>query len=128
MGEQTTVVIDADTSRLSAEGLRPRFALRTHWKRRAFDPAAADAGLVPPRLRVHDLRHTAASLWISSGATVKVVQQQLGHKTATLTLDTYSHLFPDELDEQARLVDALRSVALADSVRTTGRGGDVRAI
>jgi integrase len=38
-------------------------------------------------VRLHDLRHTCASLAISSGANVKVVQKLLGHKTATLTLD-----------------------------------------
>ena len=38
-----------------------------------------------PALRVHDLRHTAASLAIASGASVKLVQRQLGHQSATLT-------------------------------------------
>jgi integrase len=49
---------------------------------------------VPPPLRVHDLRHTAASLMIASGGDVKIVQQQLGDRTATMTLDLYTHLFP----------------------------------
>jgi integrase len=53
---------------------------------------------VPPKLRVHDLRHTAAPLQIASGVGVKVVRQQLGHSTATLTLDRDSPLFPGELD------------------------------
>jgi integrase len=60
------------------------------------------AGLLPPKLRVHDLRHTAASLMVASGAGVKLVQTQLGHRTATLTLDRYAHLFPDELDALER--------------------------
>lgn len=56
----------------------------------------------------HELRHTAASLAIASGADVKVVQLMLGHKTATMTLDLYGHLFPDKLDELAdRLDDAV---------------------
>jgi integrase len=41
--------------------------------------------------RVHDLRHTAATIWLTSGIDVKQVQQWLGHSTATLTIDTYSH-------------------------------------
>jgi integrase len=45
-------------------------------------------------VRIHDLRHTCASLAISSGANIKVVQRLLGQKTATLTLDRYGHLFP----------------------------------
>jgi hypothetical protein len=50
------------------------------------------------RLRIHDLRHTAASLLIASGANVKAVQSQLGHKSATTTLDRYGHLIPENLD------------------------------
>ncbi len=38
---------------------------------------------------------------IASGANVKTVQAQLGHKTATMTLDLYGHLFPDDLDDVA---------------------------
>ncbi|KFI92481.1 phage integrase family protein [Bifidobacterium saguini DSM 23967] len=52
-----------------------------------------------PRLTVHDLRHTAASLMVKSGANVKAVQHQLGHKSAAMTLDVYADLFADDLDE-----------------------------
>jgi len=65
-----------------------------------FKPAAARAGL-PHRLRFHDLRHTCASLLIAQGASVKAVQAQLGHASATVTLDRYGHLFPDELQRLA---------------------------
>lgn len=64
---------------------------------------------------MHDLRDTAASLWIKSGANVKVVQAQLGHESATMTLDRYAALFPDDLDEMAA---RLESAPPADSVRT----------
>jgi len=50
------------------------------------------AGL--PRVRVHDLRHTAATLHLARGENPKVVQELLGHSTITLTLDTYSHVTP----------------------------------
>lgn len=56
---------------------------------------------LPAGLRVHDLRHTAASLAIRSGASVKAVQRMLGHATATMTLDVYADLFPDDLDDVA---------------------------
>lgn len=95
------------------------------WKRRAFDPAARAAGLVPPSLRVHDLRHTAASLSIASGASVKLVQRQLGHRSATLTLDTYSHLFADDLDALSSALDSLNAGALADSARIPAAVGEV---
>jgi integrase len=51
-----------------------------------------------PRLTIHDLRHTAASLAVSAGANVKAVQRMLGHKSAAMTLDVYADLFDDDLD------------------------------
>ncbi|MRH88049.1 tyrosine-type recombinase/integrase [Nocardia sp. SYP-A9097] len=65
-----------------------------------------------PRVSAHQLRHTAASLMIASGAHVKTVQRQLGHKTATMTLDNYGHLFEDDLDNVAdRMGDGFRAAA-----------------
>lgn len=64
----------------------------------------------------HELRHTAASLAIASGADVKVVQQMLGHKSATMTLDLYGHLFGDRLDVVADAMDAARAASLAERV------------
>lgn len=54
-----------------------------------------------PRVTVHDLRHTAASLAISAGANVKAVQRMLGHASAAMTLDVYADLFDDDLDAVA---------------------------
>ena len=67
--------------------------------------------------RLHDLRHTCASLAIKSGANVKVVQKLLGHKSAVLTLDRYGHLFPDDLDAVADAFDAAAK-STADALRT----------
>jgi integrase len=69
-------------------------------------------------VRLHDLRHTCASLAISEGANVKVVQKLLGHKTAVLTLDRYGHLFPDDLDAVASAFNAAAQ-ATAGALRTT---------
>ncbi|RCK68318.1 site-specific integrase [Desertihabitans brevis] len=63
------------------------------------------AGL--PDVRTHDLRHTAASWMIESGANVKAVQTALGHQTATMTMDLYAHLFEDGLDSVGDRIDAL---------------------
>lgn len=72
-----------------------------------------------PRLTPHDLRHTAASLAISSGANVKAVQRMLGHASAAMTLDTYADLFDDDLDAVAqRLNDAMPPVALPAGPQT----------
>jgi integrase len=62
-----------------------------NWRQRVCDPAVAAAGLTG--LTPHDLRHTAASLAIASGASVKHVQRMLGHKDAAMTLNVYASLF-----------------------------------
>jgi integrase len=64
-----------------------------------------------PAVTVHDLRHTAASLAISSGANVKAVQRMLGHASAAMTLDTYADLFDDDLDSVANALDEARNRA-----------------
>ena len=63
------------------------------WRARVFEPAARQTvGTMVP----HELRHTAASLAIASGADVKQVQNMLGHRSATITLDLYGHLWNDD--------------------------------
>jgi integrase len=71
-----------------------RGAVLSRW----FRPLLATAGL--PRIRFHDLRHTAATLLLTQGVHVKVVSEMLGHSSIGLTLDTYSHVLPD-LQQQA---------------------------
>jgi integrase len=63
-----------------------------------------DADDMFPRITAHSLRHAAASLAISSGANVKVVQRMLGHASAAMTLDTYADLFDSDLDSAAENV------------------------
>ena len=88
-------------------GIRRGSPLRVSTFRKAFRPAAQEIGM--PDLYPHELRHTAASLAIASGADVKVVQQMLGHGSATMTLDTYGHLFENRLDEVAEAMDLART-------------------
>jgi integrase len=78
--------------------------LKNHEFRKVFNPAATRAGVAG--LAPHELRHTCASLAIRSRASIKTVQRLLGHATATMTLDNYGHLYPDELDEVAKLMGA----------------------
>lgn len=75
------------------------------WRARVFTKAVEKVG--PEGLRPHDLRHTAASLMIRSGASVKDVQRQLGHAAAAMTLDVYSHLFDQGIDDVAGRLDAM---------------------
>ena len=80
-----------------------------------------------PRITIHDLRHTAASLAISAGANVKAVQRMLGHASAAMTLDTYADLFNDDLDAVAAALDRAKASApvakeLPKHVAPTKRG------
>src|SRR5262249_34716317 len=65
---------------------------------------AAKAAAAVPTARVHDLRHTAASLWLGVGADPKVVQRVMGHATAAMTMDLYGHMVDASLWQAARLV------------------------
>jgi integrase len=105
-------------------GVRGGGALRAAVFRRAgFDKAAEAVGI--PGLHPHELRHTAASLAIASGANVKVVQQMLGHKSATVTLDQYGHLFGDDLDTIADRLDSRAQEVRGARTRRRRTGAEV---
>ena len=87
-----------------------RSAFWTEWNR-----ALRQAGV--PAIRFHALRHYCASLLIRHGESVKTVQARLGHASASETLDTYSHLWPDNDERTRAAVDGvLRD--FADYLRT----------
>jgi integrase len=112
-------------ARLSGEPTAPLFASRRgarldsrNWRREAGWRAACDA-VGRDGLRPHDLRHTAATAWLRMTGDVKAVQALLGHATATMTLDLYSHLLTDTLDRAtdlmaARLVEVERHRATGE--------------
>jgi integrase len=103
------------------QGTRGGVLRNGNFNRRTFGPAAIAIG--EPRLTPHGLRPTAASLAIAAGGNVKVVQQMLGHATASMTLDLYGHLFPDQLDDVADRLDVIGRAAadvFADYLRTRG--------
>jgi integrase len=64
-----------------------------------------------PTIRLHDLRHTHATLALAAGVHPKVVQERLGHSSVTMTLDLYSHAVPgmqaDAASRIAALIDAV---------------------
>jgi integrase len=78
----------------SPEGHPIRPAL---FRRRFWEPAVRRAGLAP--LRIHDLRHTAVSLWIADGAHPKQVAALAGHSSVSVVLDRYGHLYPAHDDD-----------------------------
>jgi len=60
-----------------------------------------------PDIRFHDLRHTAATLMLKQGVSVKVVQERLGHADASMTLNVYSHVTPGMQKEAAEKMDEI---------------------
>lgn len=96
--------------------LRNRSARRS-W----FDRAAVEIGM--PGLVPHELRHTAASLAVSSGANVLVVSRMLGHANPALTLSTYADLFDADLDAVADRLDEAAREALARTAADSARTG-----
>ena len=73
--------------------------------RRDFRQLLMLSGL--PKIRFHDLRHTAASLMLNHGIPVLVASRRLGHSKASITLDVYGHLMPNKQEEAAQLLDGL---------------------
>src|SRR5690606_5109587 len=85
---------------------------RTNFRTRTFASARKAAG-IRADFTFQDLRHTAASLAISSGANIKAVQQMLGHRTAAVTLDTYAGLFESDRVATAEGVGRLFETGVA---------------
>ncbi|HWF57066.1 MAG TPA: site-specific integrase [Candidatus Dormibacteraeota bacterium] len=86
----------------------------------------ARAGL--PRIRFHDLRHTAATLMLANGVHPKIVSEMLGHSTTAITLDLYSHVSPHMQQTAAATIDdALLTHGLSSTgpTRTLDFGGNV---
>ena len=83
---------------------------RSRFSERVWRPAARSVGLAP-KVGMHSLRHYYASLLIRHGESVKVVQARLGHASASETLDTYSHLWPDSDDTTREAVQDVLGAA-----------------
>lgn len=69
-----------------------------------FARLTAEAGL--PRIRLHDLRHTSASLALAAGVPMKVVSERLGHSSTAITADLYTHVVPSVAREAADRIAA----------------------
>ena len=87
----------------------------TNVRRRWWSQAVAAAQLFPRTegdlvvydFKLHELRHTAASLAIQAGANIKVLQNMLGHESAGLTLDRYGHLYGSDVEAVGVAINAL---------------------
>jgi integrase len=78
----------------------------TNVRRRWWAQAVAAAGL-DANFKLHELRHTAASLAIQAGANIKALQNMLGHESAGLTLDRYGHLYGSDVEAVGVAINAL---------------------
>jgi integrase len=67
----------------------------------------------PPAIRLHDLRHTHATLLLSEGEPIKVVSERLGHSSAVVTMTVYAHVLPSNQRRAANRFDAMLSEARA---------------
>jgi integrase len=79
--------------------------LRPNTITRAWTTLATKAGVKP--IRLHDARHTHASLMLKQGVHPKIVQERLGHASIQMTLDTYSHVTPGLQEAAAEAFDRL---------------------
>jgi integrase len=77
----------------------------SNFLQRSFYPLLARAGL--PRIRFHDLRHSAATLLLGLGIHPKIVSEMLGHSQIAITLDLYSHVTATMQQEAVRAFEGL---------------------
>jgi integrase len=87
-----------------------------NWLSDHFERLVRRSGLPP--IRLHDLRHGAATLALAAGTDMKVVQEMLGHSSLSLTSDTYTSVLPEVAHEAAEA--AARLIPRQTSKRTTG--------
>jgi integrase len=81
------------------EPLHPN-TLRVHFRKLATEASV-------PLIRIHDMRHTSATLSLENGEHPKVVSERLGHSNIAITLDLYSHVTPDMQKGAAERLDKL---------------------
>jgi integrase len=87
----------------------------SNFRRRVWYPAIKDTDL--EGVRIHDLRHTGASILINQGLHPKIVQQHLGHSSIVVTMDRYGHLYPSDNERvQDALDEAFESGLVASNV------------
>ena len=87
--------------------------LRQRNVKREFRRLLEVAGIRP--IRLYDLRHTAATLAVAAGVSVKVISDQLGHASISFTLERYSHVLPSIQDEPDARVERMLMGSLPDA-------------
>lgn len=75
--------------------------------RKRFNSYLEKAGL--RHVQIHSLRHSFATILLAAGGSIKATQRALGHASAAMTLDVYSHLIPEDLGDTVNKADAILS-------------------
>jgi integrase len=89
--------------------------IHPHAISQTFERIARRAGVRV--IRLHDLRHTHASLLIAAGVPVKVVSERLGHASPTFTIETYQHVLPGMQADAAKLFETLIAPSVLPAAR-----------
>ena len=97
----------------TGEPLQGTVVYKYHWR-----PTLKRLGL--PAVRLHDLRHSAATLWLEAGLPLKLVQELLGHASMTITADVYSHILPAYRRQAADVLAAHLARASTEQVQEGG--------
>jgi integrase len=85
----------------------------SNFRHRVWYPALDGTDL--EGVRIHDLRHTGASILINQGLHPKIVQQHLGHSSIVVTMDRYGHLYPSDIERVQDALDAAFETGLVAS-------------
>ena len=80
-----------------------------NWRKRVFKKALKKSNIRP--IRIHDIRHTYASLLLQMGESMLYVRDQLGHSSIRITVDTYGHLVPGGNKEAVDRLDDMNYVS-----------------
>ena len=64
------------------------------------------------KIRLHDLRHSHATLLLSNNVPITVITQRLGHADTNMTLNTYSHLITKDIDRAVELINNIKSTTI----------------
>jgi integrase len=97
----------------TGEPLQGTVVYKYHWR-----PTLKRLGL--PRVRLHDCRHSAATLWLEAGLPLKLVQEFLGHASMAITAEVYSHILPPDRRLAADVLAAHLALASTKQVQEPG--------
>ncbi len=98
---------DPDAPLFYGRERRGRPVAGKHWDsenfvKRVYKPAVRALGM--PELRLHDLRHTAGSIWLAAGNDMITVSRMLGHSSTAITEAVYAHVYEEDLAASGRRV------------------------